>query len=208
MEVTRANSGRQVEVDSLIERFNWHVAGLQSKWCWGRTVSTRVKALHRRRVHLAQVLDRSPVNEQIDFRYVDIDELDLDTETAAALTELNDLGIRRVYRWCPAEGTDDLILCHDPSVGATGDSTTIRLVEEIAALQDNAAKIRSARSFDERHLFIWVEGSVGVLSAHLRAGHTPEADPDIIDELDRVWLCTTAGRAISWNRTSGWELHD
>ncbi len=77
-----------------------------------------------------------------------------------------------------------------------------------------AAKVATARSVDERHLFVGI-GEGGLpdslyvpLTGPLEA--LPDDDPQVEEPLSRLWITTawSASPLLSWDRVGGWSAHD
>ncbi len=210
-EVTRFNDPREVEVDAEIGKRNWHVPGLRSQWSLRRSGRTRVRKLHLRREVLLNTLDRSEIGEgELHIDRLDLSELPYSSESKSALSELLSLGVVGVNRLRQANGTDDVYISYNTTVGASGDSALVRLAEQVMRLEDNLEKLARASEADERHLFVWVEPSAGVASSFVRDQILPEADLELPTVVDRLWLCaaSSGARPKSYSGRTGWIMHD
>lgn len=80
-------------------------------------------------------------------------------------------------------------------------------------LEPNRAKLSAAEDVDERHLFVWMDGSAGLASMSLRDAGAPPSDPvDLGDGVDVLWVAAVdasrrpIGASVFWRAARGhWE---
>jgi hypothetical protein len=83
----------------------------------------------------------------------------------------------------------------------------------MSELEPNRAKLAAAEDVDERHLFVWVDGSAGLASMSLRDAGAPPSDPvDLGDGVDVLWVAAVdasrrpIGASVLWRAArERWE---
>ena len=95
------------------------------------------------------------------------------------------LGVRRVS-FAP-EPARSAITFTTSSGGAIAASAVVE--GAMSELEQNRAKLAAAQDVDERHLFVWVDGSAGLASMSLRDADAPPSDlADLGDRIDVLWV--------------------
>ncbi len=142
----------------------------------------------------------------IDVEYIRWNRADPRREAAETLASL---GVRRVS-FAP-EPAQSAITFTTSSGGAVAASAAVEAA--MSEVDPNRAKLAAAEDVDERHLFVWVDGSAGLASRSLRVAGAPPSDPvDLGDGVDVLWVAAVdaGGRPISasvlWRASAGhWE---
>ncbi len=83
----------------------------------------------------------------------------------------------------------------------------------MSELEPNRAKLASAEDVDERHLFVWVDGSAGLANISLRDAGAPPSDAvDLGDGVDVLWVAAVdasrrpIGASVLWRAArERWE---
>jgi hypothetical protein len=142
----------------------------------------------------------------VDVEYIRWNRADPRREAAETLATL---GVRRVS-FAP-EPAQSAITFTTSSGGAVAASVAVD--GAMSELEPNRAKLAAAVGVDERHLFVWVDGSAGLASMSLRDAGAPPSDlVELGDGIDVLWVAAVdaSRRPISasvlW-RASGrhWE---
>lgn len=142
----------------------------------------------------------------VDVEYIRWNHADPRREAAEMLATL---GVRRVS-FAP-EPAQSAITFTTSSGGAIAASAAVE--GAMSELEPNRAKLAAAEDVDERHLFVWVDGSAGLASMSLRDAGAPPSDlVELGDGIDVLWVAAVdaSRRPISasvlWRASGGhWD---
>jgi len=236
--VTRHNVAEALAADAEILKRSWRFRGLAGDWHVGSTAAPNVRRMHAGIAaplmqFEAEGIENMLLRDSLFDTTLQDDEL-YDDERAErsllerpgvreAATKLWGLGARNVCR-LTEDGEGRVSVGASGGGGSTSSSLVVRLIEHHAALPDNVAKLRAARSrADECHLFVWVESSqhaataaIGMSAVLPGTAGLPIDAPELPDCVDAAWVAAAYETARVWrfHRAEGWcdlgshALHD
>lgn len=113
---------------------------------------------------------------------------------------------------CGSDSSDEspCVLFGHTSTGGFVSPKGVNLVVE-ACLRENISKLRTAQA-DERHLFVWIDPSIGVAGVGIPSDCPPTVPPAIDPDVTAIWVGfpapggAEAGASRLWRATTaGWE---
>lgn len=197
-EVTRHMHGPTEATRNEIARRDWRFDVLTHDWFVGTQPAFHVPYLHAQLPGLLVNVESAGVE---DWSARD-DDTALEPAVATALASH---GVRMLKRWdLASDPRGGLALINQ---GGDGGSTAPSVLVEVAHhLATRKAGQLEAAVADEKHVFVWVDRSMGAASAVFAFGDLPSDPPPMPEIVDAVWLADAVegGQAWRYGRTEGW----
>lgn len=214
LEITSASDGAVIALsDAALVREgkqrHWPAPGLANDWIVTLPQSlVRVADMMRAMLQILKTFeehDHHNVDHPINYDYIN-PRSDLPAPVVEAARRMVELGVTRVLVLAPRiRDVAEMIIAIGSGAVADPDAVN-RLVIERA--QPKRKKLAMA-SADERHLFVWLDGTQPA-AALAAAKLAPPSAPDIPSEIDVIWLATPplAAPEKLWRarKPAGWEV--